>query len=145
MLNYNPVWYWVMSFVILGIIMLTFFFLLRLHTKDGLAENQPQPDMTNLLAETDRAFLLWSNRTITTEDACQRVSILIREHLHRKTGLPARNMTVTELEQAHAPAPVIHNIRYLYPILFGDRKISTDEEFMQFMNSSRAVIDGKWN
>ena len=147
LLGYNPVWYWIMSFIVLSIIILTLFFLLKLQSKDTPKE-KPQP-LTNsamqFAGEVDKAYLLVANRSITPQEACQRVSIILREYLHLRTGLPATTMTVTDLIKAQAPVRIVENIKYLYPIVFGDKKIATYEEFLQFMNSSRAVIDGKWD
>lgn len=147
LLGYNPVWYWIMSFIILGIIMLTLFFLLRLKTNDA-SQAVPQTGSkqpVQFAGEIDKTFLMVANKAISTQEACQRVSIVLREYLHSKTGLPATSMTVTELERVQAPPRIIENIKYLYPVVFGDKQIGTYEEFIQFMNSSRAVIDGKWN
>lgn len=147
LLGYNPVWYWMMSFIILGIIMLTLFFLLRLMTDKKKAEipQQPIQSPSDFVAEMDKSFLLVSNNVISPQEACQRASILMREYLHLQTGLPAGSMTVTELEGVQASPRVVQNLKYLYPIIFGDRKVATYEEFLEFMNSSRAVIEGRWN
>lgn len=149
LLGYNPVWYWMMSFIILGIIMLTLFFLLRLKNDDNKKTNMLTPTTNRLPAEfageIDKSFLLVSNNAISPQEACQRVSIVLREYLHLHTGLPAGNMTVTELENVQASPRVVQNLRYLYPIVFGDKQVATYEEFLEFMNSSRLVIDGNWN
>jgi hypothetical protein len=148
LLSYNPVWYWMMSFIVLGVIVLTLFLLLRLKSKDGdEPRNVPQANfpMQQFAGEIDKTFLLVSNKVISTQEACQRVSIILREYLHLKTGLPAHSMTVTDLVKVQAPPKIIENIKYLYPIVFGDKQIATYEDFLKFMNSSRAIIDGKWN
>jgi hypothetical protein len=147
LLGYNPVWYWMMSFIVLSIIMLTLFFLLRLKSKDadGKVSQATISQPVQFAGEIDKTFLLVANKVISTQEACQRVSIILREYLHIKTGLPANSMTVTELERVQAPPRIVENIKYLYPIVFGDKQIATYDEFIHFMNSSRAVIDGKWN
>lgn len=146
LLGYNPVWYWIISFVVLAIVILTLFFLLRLRSEseEKVTKVNPLPPVY-FAGEIDKAFLLVSNRVISTQEACQRVSIVLREYLHLQTGLPASSMTVTDLIKVQAPPKIIENIKYLYPIVFGDKQIGTYDEFVQFMNSSRAVIDGKWN
>jgi hypothetical protein len=147
LLGYNPVWYWMMIFIVLGIVILTLFFLLKLKDKENEGKTKPRVINQNVqfAGEIDKAFLLVANKAISTQEACQRVSIILREYLHNKTGLPANSMTVTDLVKAQAPPKVVENIKYLYPIIFGDKQIGTYDEFVQFMNSSRAVIDGKWS
>lgn len=146
LLGYNPVWYWITIFIVLAVVILTLFFILRLRSEDHAETtkvNSPQP--VYFAGEIDKAFLLVSNRTISTQEACQRVSIVLRQYLQLQTGLPAASMTVTDLMKIQAPPKIIENIKYLYPIVFGDKQVGTYDEFVQFMNSSRAVIDGKWN
>lgn len=147
LLGYNPVWYWMIIFIVLGIVILTLFFLLRMKSEDKKDSLTPQNSnlSVNFAGEIDKAFLLVANKAISTQEACQRVSIVLREYLHMKTGLPANSMTVTELIGAQAPTRIVENMKYLYPIVFGDKQVATYEEFVEFMNSSRAVIDGKWN
>ena len=145
MLGYNPVWYWMMIFIVLSIIMLTLFFYLKVKRVD---EPKAKPALTGSIfyaGEIDKAFLMVSNRAISPQEACQRVSIILREFLQAQTGLQATTMTITELQKVQAPPRVIENLKYLYPVVFGNKQIATYEEFLNFMNSSRAVIDGKWN
>lgn len=145
LLGYNPVWYWIIIFIVLGIVVLTLFFILRLRSENNAAlpkVDAPQP--VYFASEIDKAFLLVSNSAISTQEACQRVSIILREYLHLQTGLPAASMTLTDLAKTDAPPKIIENLKYIYPIVFGDKQIGTYDEFVQFMNSSRAVIDGKW-
>lgn len=145
LLGYNPVWYWIIIFIVLGIVILTLFFILRLRSENNAVlpkVDAPQP--VYFASEIDKAFLLVSNSAISTQEACQRVSIILREYLHLQTGLPAASMTLTDLAKTDAPPKIIENLKYIYPIVFGDKQIGTYDEFVQFMNSSRAVIDGKW-
>ena len=146
LLGYNPVWYWIMSFIILGTIMLTAFFLLKLRNKDAVIPPAQEKKKTpaHLVSDIDKAFLLVSNRAISIQEACQRVSITLREFLQFQTGLPAESMTITELQKAHAPAQIIAAIGYIYPIVFGNKQIATYDEFLRFMDSSRAIVDGRW-
>lgn len=146
LLGYNPVWYWIMSFIILGVIILTVFLLLRLRSEDEVTVAKINPVSPVYFAgEIDKAFVLVSNQAISTQEACQRVSIVLREYLHLQTGLPASSMTITDLMNVQAPPKIIENIKYIYPIVFGYKQVGTYDEFVQFMNSSRAIIDGKWN
>lgn len=147
LLGYSPVWYWMISFIILGIIMLTVFFLLKLTTKDeeGVVKPQKLKQPLQLAAEIDEAFVLVSNNVIPTEEACQRVSIILREFLQSQTNIPASSMTVAELEKIDAPYQVVENLKYIYPIVFSDKKVASRDDFILFMNSSRAVVDGTWN
>lgn len=148
MLSYNPVWWWIIIFIILAIIMITTFYLVNLKTTDEQAPARNNVKYRNpalFAGEIDKVFLMVSNRAIPIDDACQRVSLILREYLEIRTGMPALNMSLTELQKVQAPPRVVGNIKYLYPIVFGDRKIATYDEFLQFMNSSRAVIDGKWD
>lgn len=146
LLGYNPVWYWIIIFIVLSIVILTLFFILRLRSENSVESAKTNPVQPVYFAgEIDKAFLLVSNRAISTQEACQRVSIILREFLHLQTGLPTTSMTITDLVKAEAPPKIIENIKYLYPIVFGDKQVATYDEFVQFMNSSRAVIDGKWN
>lgn len=147
LLGYNPVWYWMIVFIVLSILILTLFFILRLRSKDNNQKTKVSKidPSFEFAGEIDKAFLMVANRAISTQEACQRVSIVLREYLHVRTGLPAGTMTITDLINAQAPVRVIDSIKYLYPIVFGDKQVATYDEFVQFMNSSRAVIDGKWN
>lgn len=145
LLGYNPVWYWMVIFIVLGITILTLFFLLRLRSDNKI--EQPKTDMPQpvyFANEIDKAFLLVSNNAISPQEACQRVSIILREYLHLQTGLPTASMTVTDLVKTDAPPKIIENIKYIYPIVFSGKQVGTYDEFVRFMNSSRAVIDGKW-
>jgi hypothetical protein len=145
LLGYNPVWYWIIIFIVLGITILTLFFILRLRSDNKV--EQPKVTMSQpvyFANEIDKAFLLVSNNAISPQEACQRVSIILREYLHLQTGLPTASMTLTDLMKTDAPPKIIESIKYIYPIAFSDKQVGTYDEFVRFMNSSRAVIDGKW-
>lgn len=146
LIDYNPVWVWMMIFIVLGMIFLTVFFYLKIKpNKIDEPKNKVVPMQVGFAEEIDRAFLLVSNRQITLQEACQRVSIVLREYISHKTGMDASTMTLTALERSNMPAPLVHNIEYIYPVIFGNREISTYEDFLQFMNSSRTILDGTWN
>lgn len=147
LMGYNPVWYWIISFIILSIIMITMFFLLRLKNKDHVeapvAPMMKQPSY--YIAEIDKTFLLVSNRAISIQEACQRVSITLREYIQQQTGLPASSMTFTDLQRVQTPPRIMASIQYVYPIVFGNARVEDYDEFLKFMNSSRAILDGRWN
>lgn len=147
LIGYNPVWFWIISFIVLSIVMITMFFLLRLKNKDHVEVTMktPMKQASHYVAEIDKTFLLVSNRAISIQEACQRVSITLREYIQQQTGLPASSMTFTDLQSVQTPEHIMASIQYIYPIVFGNARVGNYDEFLRFMNSSRAILDGRWN
>ncbi len=143
LMGYNPVWFWVMLFIVLGIIFLTVFVFKRIKT---VLKPKPinQPLMTGYAGEIDKAFVLVNTGQILYPEACQRVSIVLRDFIAQKTGMPARQMTLSDLQKAGAPPKLLESLSYAYPIMFGEREVVNMEEYLHFMNTSRAILDGWW-
>jgi hypothetical protein len=144
MMGYNPFWFWVMSFIILAIIFLATFVILRIKAimKDNISPNQPMA--VGYSGEIDKAFVLVNSGQMSIPEACQRVSLIIKDFMAQKTGIPTNMMTLSELKRSGAPVKMIQSIEYAYPIIFSNKPVQNYDEFMNFMNSSRAILDGWW-
>jgi len=145
LMGYNPVWFWIMSFIVLGIIFISIFVVLRIKKIFKPQTSTPKPMNVGYAGEIDKAFVFVSSGQMTINEACQRVSLILREFIAQQTQVPANMMTLTELRESHAPTRLLENIDYSYPIIFGGRTVTDYEEFLKFMNSSRAILDGWWN
>lgn len=145
-LPYNPVWYWIALFIVIGTILLASFFLLRITSKDGPQTiNRPaQRTPASMINEIDKIYIDMSYQNISLQEGYHRVSLILKEYLFLQTGLPATTMTLADLEARKAPPRVLENMRYLYPIVFGNQKVATQDELMAFMSSARTVLEGKW-
>ena len=143
LLYYNPVWFWLMSFLVIAVILLTLFVMKKLNSAGK--KKQLRLMTTGFPVELDKTFLLVNSNIISVPEACARVTVVLKTFLEQQTSLPAKRMTLTELQAAGAPPKVIESLQYAYPIMFGDRHVTTREEFISYMNMSRAILDGWWN
>jgi hypothetical protein len=144
LMGYNPVWFWVMSGIILAIIFLSVFVFFKVKALIKTKEETQTPLFVGYPGEIDKAFMMVTNNQMSVQEACQRVSVVLRDFIAQKTGVPATMMTLTDLERAEAPQRLLDSIEYAYPIIFNGRIITDYDEFLRFMNSSRAILDGWW-
>lgn len=143
LMGYNPVWFWVMSFIILGIIFLTAFVMKKIITP-WKPKKSKEPLFTGYAGEIDKAFVLVNTGQMTIPEACQRVSIVLRDFISQRTGIPAQQMSLTELRDSGAPPKVLESLQFAYPIIFGKRNVTNMDDYLRFMNTSRAILDGWW-
>jgi hypothetical protein len=142
MMGYNPVWFWAMSFITLSLIFLTVFLVLRIR---ALIKESAQKELhTGFAGEIDKVFIAVNSGKMSIPEACQRVSVTLREFATQQTGVPANRMTLTDLKRAGAPARLVESIEFSYPIIFNEQPVENYDDFLRFMNSSRAILDGWW-
>lgn len=144
LMGYSPVWFWVMIFTVLTVIFLGVFVILRTQTLLKEKKTAQQLMFVGFSGEIDKAFMMVSNNEISMQEACQRISIVLRSFIAQRTNIPANQMTLTDLKRSDAPPKLLQSIEYAYPIIFGGKKVTDYDEFLRYMNSSRAILDGWW-
>lgn len=142
LLSYNPVWFWLISFLLLSVILLALFVMNKLSIADR--KRKLNLLVSGFPAELDKTYMLVTNQIISVPEACARVTVVLKTFIEQQTNLPAKKMTLTELQTAGAPPKVIESLQFAYPIMFGDRLVTSREEFISYMNTSRAILDGWW-
>jgi hypothetical protein len=144
LMGYNPVWFWVMSFITLSIILTSIFFIIRMKRPSTTTK------VKNLMTvgyaeELDKAFILVNSQQMSIPEACQRVSLVLRQFIEQQTQVPATAMVLTDLQNSNAPQKLLETITYAYPIIFKGQAVENYDEFLRFMNTARAILDGWWD
>ncbi|GHJ58703.1 hypothetical protein NOK12_12210 [Nocardioides sp. OK12] len=110
-------------------------------TRTRLERSQPtaghRPD--DVSSRLDRIAAAVGNGSITPREGHQQISEAVRAHVAAVSDLPARSMTLADLQQA-APGPLADLVELVYPPAFAPGKATARERFDIALQRAREVV-----
>jgi hypothetical protein len=145
LMGYSPVWFWIISFIVITAILIWVFFLLFLEPK-AKPRKEKAPHKLTYVKQMDEIFNKVNNQQLDYHNACLQVSLLLKSYLTRvaPTNPPMNIETATlqELQRLPVAPKLLEAIEYVYPIVYQGYTPANHEQFTQFMNASRSILDG---